>query len=202
MIIGLHQVQEKCCEHEKSLYMVFTDLTKAFDTVSRPNLWKVLEKPGIPLKMRNIIIALHDGMQAQIVPDGKGSDPFQVKNGTKQGSVLVPVLFALYFAVMLQHAVKNIDIGVPVSFRAIGSLFNTQRFKSNTKTIMKTICDLLFADDCALVSHSLKDIQQLVNHFSKLAKAFGLKVSTKKTEVVSQPPPSSLTTDNYSTVKN
>ena len=44
MILSLRQLQEKCREQGKPLYVVFIDLTKAFDLVSRDGLFKILEK--------------------------------------------------------------------------------------------------------------------------------------------------------------
>ena len=42
MIFSLRQLQEKCREQEKPLYVAFIDLTKAFDLVSRDGLFKIL----------------------------------------------------------------------------------------------------------------------------------------------------------------
>ena len=42
MIFVLRQIQEKCCEQNMGLYVAFVDLTKAFDTVNRDGLWKML----------------------------------------------------------------------------------------------------------------------------------------------------------------
>ena len=39
MVFVLRQLQEKCREQNKGLYVTFVDLTKAFDTVSRKGLW-------------------------------------------------------------------------------------------------------------------------------------------------------------------
>ena len=36
MIFSIRQIQEKCLEQHKDLHLLFIDLTKAFDTVSRP----------------------------------------------------------------------------------------------------------------------------------------------------------------------
>ena len=191
MIFCLRQVQEKAREHNAPLYMAFIDLTKAFDTVPRSSLWTVLGKLGIPEKMKNIIISFHEGMQAEVIHGGKVSDPFLVDNGTKQGCVLAPLLFALYFAVMLQHALQDLNLGVPICFRPTGGLFNIRRFTARTKVTIETLCDLLFADDCALVAHSKADLQELMDNFSKACKAFGLTISTDKTEIVYQPPPRS-----------
>ena len=46
MIFTARQLQEKCQEQNVDLYMTFIDLTKAFDTVSRDGLWKIMTKFG------------------------------------------------------------------------------------------------------------------------------------------------------------
>ena len=194
MVFCLRQLQEKSREHRKPLYMAFIDLTKAFDTVSRQALWIVLEKLGLPTQMRKIIRSFHDGMLAQIIHGGILSEAFHVDNGTKQGCVLAPLLFALYFAVMLEQALKGRCYGIPVSFRVSGGLFNIRRFTAKTKTTTELICDLLFADDCALVAQSSEELQQIIDSFSHACKDFGLTISTKKTEIVYQPVPKAAAT--------
>ena len=49
-----------------SLYAVFIDFPKAFDIVSRQDLWIVLKKFGCTDKIENLIRSLHDEMQAQV----------------------------------------------------------------------------------------------------------------------------------------
>ena len=68
------------------------DLTKAFDTVSRESLWKVLRKLGVPQNMLDVITAFHSGMKACVRSDGEQSESFDVTNGTKQGSLLLSSL--------------------------------------------------------------------------------------------------------------
>nr|XP_014350459.1 PREDICTED: uncharacterized protein LOC106705466 [Latimeria chalumnae] len=46
MIFTARQLQEKCREQHKPLYMAFFDLTKAFDSVNREALWRILLKYG------------------------------------------------------------------------------------------------------------------------------------------------------------
>ena len=64
------------------------------------------------------------------------------------------------------------------------------------------IRDLLFADDCALLAHTVEDIQAITNAFARSARRFGLTISLKKTEVIYQPKPGAdytaptITTDN------
>ena len=40
MLLG-RQIQEKSKEQHKDLYMVFIDLTKAFDSINRTGLWSL-----------------------------------------------------------------------------------------------------------------------------------------------------------------
>ena len=46
MIFTARQLQVKCQEQNVDLYMTFVNLTKAFDTVSREGLWKIMAKFG------------------------------------------------------------------------------------------------------------------------------------------------------------
>jgi len=46
--------------------------------------------------------------------------------------------------------------------------------------------DLLYADDCALVAHSLGDAQMITDCFARAAKRFALTDSINKTDVLKQ----------------
>ena len=70
--------------------MTFVDLTKAFDTVRREGLWKIMAKFGCPTKFIAMVRQFHDSILARVQNEGEFSDPFPVKNGVKQGCVLAP----------------------------------------------------------------------------------------------------------------
>ena len=123
--------------------------------------------------MLTVIISFHKGMRASVVSNGGSSEQFDVTNGTKQGCVTAPVLFALFFSVMLKHAFA--DTGVKFQFRTTGGVFNHQRFKAKI-LLRKTI----IRDDAALVATSLEEAQALVDRFSASCKAFGITIIIKK----------------------
>ena len=52
----------------------------------------------------DIINSFHDGMRAAVIENGEISPDFDVTNGTKQGCVLAPLLFIIFFAMMLRVA--------------------------------------------------------------------------------------------------
>ncbi|KAK2174481.1 hypothetical protein NP493_799g04018 [Ridgeia piscesae] len=91
MIFCLQQLQEKCIEQDRLLYMVFVDFSKAFDTVGRTGLWQLLRKYGCPEKFTTMIEALHTGMMANI----------------SVASVLAPTLFSIFQSAMLDEAFRD-----------------------------------------------------------------------------------------------
>ena len=189
MVFAARQLQEKCQEQNLDLYSIFIDLTKAFDSVSRDGLWKIMAKFGCPRKFIAMVRQFHDGMQARVQDNGEMSEPFPVTNGVKQGCVLAPTLFSLMFTAMLSDAFRDGPEGVDIRYRTDGGLFNLRRLKAKTKVRSDTIHDLLFADDCALNAGSEADLKHSVEKFSSACSNFGLTISTKKTEVLYQPAP-------------
>jgi len=125
-------------------------------------------------------------MTASVIENGERSPEFDVSNGTKQGCGLAPLLFCIFFSMMLLIAFQNTSKGIPLHYLTDGDLFNTWRFQAPTKVHTAIIRDLLFADDCALVAHTLPDIQELFDRFADAARRFSLTVSLKKTEVMLQ----------------
>ena len=84
-------------------HALFVDLTKAFDTVRRKGIWQILERLGCPRKFLNMVIQLHEGKRDQIRLEGDLSKPFPISNGVKQGCVLAPTLFSIFFNMMLKQ---------------------------------------------------------------------------------------------------
>ena len=189
MVFSVRQLQEKCIEQRVPLYQVFVDLTKAFDTVNRQALWKILGKVGCPPVFVNLVRELHRDMKARFTFNGVLSEEIAIDNGVKQGDILAPTLFSIYFSVLLSHAFKDCNTGVAIRFRTTGKVFNLRRFNTKSKNFQALIRDLLYADDADFVTHTEEDLQLLMDRFSSSCNAFGLQISIKKTKVMFTPPP-------------
>ena len=51
-----------------SLYIAFVDLAKAFYSISRVRLYRVLGKIGCPPTLLKIVQSFHEGMEAYMFP--------------------------------------------------------------------------------------------------------------------------------------
>ncbi|KAL0156964.1 hypothetical protein M9458_048210 [Cirrhinus mrigala] len=170
MVFVLRQLQEKCREQNRGLYITFVDLTKAFNTVSRQGMWQILERLGCPPKFLNMI--MHEDQKGQVRLNTDLSVPFPILNGVKQGCVLAPTLFTIFFSMMLKQALQDFDDDDAVYIR----------YRPHTKTLDQLIRELLFADDAALLAHTERALQRITSCFTDAAQLFGL-------EVLHQPAP-------------
>ena len=155
MAVAASQLQEKCLEQYTDLYSTYVDLTKAFDTVSREGLWRIMAKYGCPGKFIAIIHQFHDGMLARVKDNGETSATFSVSNGVKQGFVLDSTLLSLMFSAMLTDNFRHSDVGIGTRKRYDGSLFNLRRRQTETRVALG-----------ALNAASKVDMQHSVGNFS------------------------------------
>nr|VZI05580.1 unnamed protein product [Spirometra erinaceieuropaei] len=196
MIFAARQLQEKCQEMRTHLYSTLVDLTKAFDTVNREGLWKIMQKFGCPERFTQMVRQLHDDMMARVTDNGAVSEAFAVTNGVKQGCVLAPTLFSLIFSAMLMDAYRNERPGIRIAYKTDGHLLNHRRMNFQSRVSTTTVHELLFADDCALNTTSEEEMQRSTDLFSAACENFGLVINTQKTVVMQQPPPNSATASN------
>ena len=78
------------------------DLKAAYDSISRPIMFELLRRFRVPPKLLRSIQNLHEGSEARIrFENGELSDSFKLEVGLKQGRVISPVLFSLYFGMVI-----------------------------------------------------------------------------------------------------
>ena len=186
-IFTLRQLMEKTKEQRQNLYMVFVDFTKAFDTVNREFLFKILGKLGCPPKFIRLIESLYSQVHARLIVDGVLTEPFEYNSGVKQGCKLAPTLYGIYAAVLLLLAYENIghQFSIKIRFRFHGDLFDLGRLKAKTKTFIDFIREAQYADDIVIFSDSALGLQSLLTAYNNMAKRMGLSINIKKTETMS-----------------
>jgi len=94
-IFCIRQILEKKWKYNEEVHQLFIDFKKAYDSVSREVLYKILVEFGIPRKLVRLIkLSLTETCNRVRV--GKNvSDRFPIRNGLKQGDALSPMLFTL-----------------------------------------------------------------------------------------------------------
>ena len=65
-IANIHWITEKAKEFQKSIYIFFTDYTKAFDCVDHRKLWKIFKEMGIPDHLTCLLRNLYAAQEATV----------------------------------------------------------------------------------------------------------------------------------------
>ena len=78
----------------RGLLAAHVDLCKAFDSVNRDALWRILGLRGVPPKLINLMSELYSGTESAVRCGGTISDLFAVATGVHQGCVLAPTIFS------------------------------------------------------------------------------------------------------------
>jgi len=117
------------------LFKCFVDLKKAYDNVDRDLMWKILMLYGIPGNVVQVIKGLYDGAEAEVRVGNDVAEAFETTNGLKQGSVLSPMLFNIFFGVTIAAARERFverSLGVQVKIRLQGRLLTHAPYGEKT----------------------------------------------------------------------
>ena len=146
-----------------SAIITFVDFKKAFDSINREIMFKILAAYGIPQLIVDAIAIIYDNVRAKVLsPDGE-TDWFNLFVGVLQGDTLAPYLFIIVLDYVMRQATegKEEELGL------------TLKKRQSRRIGAQSVTDLDFADDLALLSN-----------LEISAKSVGLLINGKKTEVM------------------
>ena len=164
-IASLRNRVEESIEWNSTVYINLIDFEKAFDSVDREILWKLLWHYGAPDKIISLIRCMYKNLSCKIAHAGQLSQSFQVKSGVRQGCLLSPFLFLLVINWIMKTTTTGRNNGIEW-------------------TLWTQLDDPDFADDLALLSHSHSQMQDKTICLETISAGTGLKINRKKTELM------------------
>ena len=196
MMFVVRRLHELARKKDTPSYLCFVDLTKAYDSVNQTLLWDVHARFGVPPRMLAVIRQFHDGMQACVgLDDGECSDTFDVGQGLRQGCLLAPLLFNMFFTAVLRVAEKRFlaDAAITDNMVQLQRKMEKGEKKGTSRTgrvdgrrekegeEVQRLWGMLYADDAGIVSEGL---ERMMTVMVTACSSFGLTVSEAKTEIM------------------
>jgi Reverse transcriptase (RNA-dependent DNA polymerase) len=143
------------------------DFYKAFDTINHATLWLVLSRTGVQGKMLNMLRGMYQSVKSCVrCAGGDLTDYFECLQGLKQGCLCSPILFS-YFINELANDITR------------GGTHGIQLLPNQIELFL-----MLFADDLALLSSTVRGLQNQLNLLHEASQRLGLKVNTGKTKIM------------------
>ena len=164
-IFILRHIAQQCNELKSPIVFCFVDFEKAFDSISRSMLKKILRHYGIPVKIVNVIMDMLSETCCRVMVDGGLTDEFEVKTGVLQGGILSPLLFILIIDYVMNKVVQGMNNGI--------------QWKMDQR-----LCDLEYADDIVLIASTMAEMQEMIDRLVMEGRKVGLVINRRKTEVM------------------
>ena len=175
-IFTLWTIIEQSIEHQTPLIFNFIDFKKAFDSIHRESLWKILKLYGVSDKFINIFKTLYLNSSCCVKTSVGNTEMFDITTGVRQDCILSPFLFLIIIDFIMTKAMDD-------------AIFLIEWGQ-------KRLADLVFADDISAISHTLAGIQEITNTIETFGANIGLRINCEKTKAMKigpeqHPPPSS-----------
>ena len=156
------------------MILTFIEFKKAFDSIHRKKMFRILKAYGIPPRLLGAIKSMYQDTFARVLsPDGETAW-FEILAGVLQGDTLAPFLFLIVLDYALRKAIhgREAELGFTI----------TPRRSRRHQAIVQT--DLDFADDIALLSNDIRQAQELLDHVQSESKKIGLGINSTKTKFI------------------
>ena len=191
MMFAVRRLQELGRKARVPLFLCFIDLQKAYDSLDRTLLWQVLARFGTPPQMIEVIRQFHDGMRACVRSyDGRCSEWFEVAQGLRQGCVLSPLLFNVFFAAILFVLERfSKEAGILADLIHLQDQPSKVGPETALECVRRAIWGMIYADDGCIVLRSPRGLGRMMAVFVEVFGTFGLTISESKTETLCMPIP-------------
>ena len=160
----LQQVLTARYKDRKSTVVAFLDIKAAYDSVDRHMLWICCKRAGIPDPVVRMLCSMFDHNSSRVVIDGFEGEWFPNSVGLMQGSSLSPFLYALFIDDLPKGLLDPDFASIPLGDSKVNSI--------------------LYADDIALMTESVDEMQIILNYCTKFAQERHFRWGTRKCEIL------------------
>ena len=183
-LYSMRRLIELARDYNTPLHAAFVDFRKAFDSVNRPTLWRLLRARGVSPKLVSLIEDLYSGCEACTSANGHTSAWFPMSTGVRQGCPMSPTLFNVFMDFMARLvadrcAQRGIQ-GFRVAFRFGDQLVTAPGRSDECLTMLM----LLYADDLVLIADSDEGLAAALAVLEEVATEWGMQMNYSKTKAV------------------
>ena len=179
------RIQQVADKTKKPVYVLFVDLTAAFDHINRKWLFKSIKtrfSRDQDVKLIEILEKLYDYTTTSIVECPE--DDFEITLGVRQGGPESPMLFNLFLDFVMRvfmDSCNEKDINfLDLRYRIPSYASKSERTRFGSQKLNW----IGYADDIVLMFDSMKKLQNAINILNQTLRRFSLTINVSKTKSV------------------
>ena len=161
--LTLKEIIDRSKQQGRQLYLVFIDIEKAYDTVNRSKMVKLLEHIGVDARIVRSIRSLYESNEVKFTLGNVTTGWMENNIGVRQGCVISPTLFNIYIEELLVRIRKQ-GKGVQIGKEKLGCL--------------------AYADDVVLMAESKTEMEEILDIASTYGREWDLRFSDRKCKVM------------------
>ena len=156
---------------------MWIDLVKAFDTLQREIMWRVLEIFGVPNHFMKVLKKLYKDVEAEMKVDGI-QIKFPNNAGVKQGGKASPVIFAyvMQAAMMIAQTRMKPGLRFRAQMRAGGISGKAAGTNWENKGTGFELQAMLFADDAGIFNETKADMKENADILDEVFTSLGMEM--------------------------
>ena len=111
-IYALKNIIEQSIEWKTPLFIYFIDFKKAFDSIHRATLWKIVRAYGVPENIVSMIKCFYTQFDCSVLLNNKETDWFVVNSGVRQGCITSPILLLIVIDWVMKKTTRDSKRGI------------------------------------------------------------------------------------------
>jgi hypothetical protein len=182
-VATLQNIISHAQRNNKPLYLLMTDLAKAFDRVAFEGFWDAIRCLGLDDILEPILDNLQRNFECCARTFYGRTSFFAITVGCKQGDGLSPLKFNLWFD-MLIHYIEEKQLDYKFLIRHLPKDYTQKDIDLLAKRAAEEHCLIIavlgYQDDCMFISDDHTQIVEMARFFDSFLQTYNMAVNTSK----------------------
>jgi exonuclease III/ribonuclease HI len=150
----LNGIIEDAAENNRELWILFQDMSKAYDRVNLYMLNLAMRRLKFPVTLSNLLINLFARRTNRIIGHNGLTEPYQVLIGIDQGEVISPLLWCIYYDPLLCEIAQQQNIGYEMTHS-----WTPDVTKNVQKSLSVKVSSQAYMDDTTWINHNQRQLE-------------------------------------------
>jgi hypothetical protein len=153
----LNMIMEEALENKKEIWLLFQDLSKAYDRVDLQYLKLALNRIKVPMAFSTLITNLFINRKNAVFTNVGLTEQYDIKIGIDQGEVISPLLWVIYYDPLLCEIQKQ-KLGYIMKHTIKPDIYNYDNY-----TIEQEIPTIAFMDDTTWIAPNKNNMEEILS---------------------------------------